>query len=137
MKTSVSNVNPALRAQRESFSSERGMLMAEFSAAIAIFALVVFTSAAPAAMEQALVRRETSRAVAMEIVDGEMEILAAGAWRKYGVGTHEYAVPHASTKALPPGRFVLAVTDSKVSLEWHELKANGREIMRVSREFKH
>lgn len=137
MKIPVSNTNPALRTQREPLSSEHGMLMAEFSAAIAIFALVVFTSAAPVAMEQALVRRETARAVAMEIVDGEMEILAAGAWRKYGAGTHEYVVSQVSAKTLPAGRFVLAVTDSKVSLEWHELKANGREITRVSREFKH
>jgi hypothetical protein len=132
----IARKNPVLKVQPQASLGERGILMAEFSAAIAIFALVVFTSAAPLVMEQAVIRRETARAVAIEIVDGEMELLAAGAWKKFPVGSHEYQVSLASARTLPPGRFVLDVTALKVTLEWREVKPSGREISRVSREFK-
>ncbi len=115
---------------------ERGMLMNELNTAIAVFALFVFSSVAPLVMEQAAVRRETARAVAMSIVDGEAELLAAGGWRKFERGTYDYEVTQVAAKTLPPGRFVLQITESAVHLEWREIKPGGREITRAAREFK-
>ena len=42
--------------------------------------------------ERQLLRAEYSRAVAVEIVDGEMEILAAGEWQNLPEGQQAYTV---------------------------------------------
>ena len=116
---------------------QRGMLMSELNTAIAIFALIILAAAAPLSLEQMAARRVTTRAVAMSVVDGEAEVLAAGAWRAYMPGEQDYPVSVEAVKSLPPGRFVLNVNDQVVRLEWRERKTDGREISIVSREFKH
>ena len=123
----------ALNSRR---AGEKGLLMAELYAALAIFSMLVMAVAAPLAMNQSMVRKMTTRAVVMEIVDGEAELLAAGLWRKYGEGEQDYAVSCDSAKSLPKGRFVLRVDASKIRLEWREQLRDGREIVRVEREFR-
>jgi len=72
-----------------------------------------------------------ARAVAMEIVDGEMEVLAAGEWRAYPAGSHDYQVRAGALTNLPPGRFLLTIQPPKVRLEWRpQAKDNGGAIMR-------
>jgi hypothetical protein len=112
------------------------MLMAELNAAIAIFALLVLAIVAPLAMDQSMVRQMTVRAVVMEIVDGEMELLAAGGWRSYQAGEQEYQVTSEAAKSLPKGRFVLLVNSNSVRLDWRVKKQDGRESVRVEREFR-
>ena len=58
------------------------------------------------------------RAVAMEVVDGEMEILRAGEWRAFQEGAQSYSVNNPSATNLPPGRFVLTRQDRHLRLQW-------------------
>ena len=65
------------------------------------------------------------RAVAMEIVDGEMEVLAAGEWRVFPLGRQEYPVRAQAATNLPPGDFTLTRTETTLRLEWRP-KARGQ-----------
>lgn len=58
------------------------------------------------------------RAIAVELVDGEMEILRAGQWRAFSDGTHPYTVQNPAATNLPPGRFVLTRQARHLRLEW-------------------
>ncbi|HEY1169921.1 MAG TPA: hypothetical protein VGH19_01010 [Verrucomicrobiae bacterium] len=116
--------------------SEKGMLMVELNAALGIMMLLIFSLAVPIAWDRAVIRSTSHRAVAMEIVDGEAEILMAGAWKSYGTGAHEYPMPYKAAEALPKGRFVLLVEDKGVALEWRMAQRDGGENVRVRREFK-
>ncbi len=58
------------------------------------------------------------RAVAMELVDGEMEILRAGEWRQFPRGTRPLKINSAAARNLPPGQFILTVEEHLVRLEW-------------------
>ena len=72
-----------------------------------------------------LFRATYQRAVAMEIVDGEIEILAAGEWRNSPEGEHPYTV-HANAAAnLPPGQFLLTRTGQHLRLQWSSTKHQG------------
>jgi len=61
----------------------------------------------------------------MEIVDGEIEILAAGPWRGIPEGSRPYTV-HANAAAnLPPGQFLLTRAGNHLRLEWTAVKKSG------------
>jgi hypothetical protein len=86
------------------------------------------------ASERRLARAYYQRAVAMEIVDGEIEVLAAGEWRAFTPGTHEYPVHAGSMTNLPPGHFLLTVQNDKVRLEWQPaVKMHGGAVVREAR----
>ena len=81
--------------------------------------------------EKRLVRATYHRAVAMEIVDGEMEVLVAGAWRAASPGTHLYPIHAAAATNLPPGRFLLNASQGKLRLEWQpSVKMHGGAVVR-------
>ncbi|MEW6303682.1 MAG: hypothetical protein AB1705_09440 [Verrucomicrobiota bacterium] len=86
--------------------------------AIAILMIAAMPLGVSIVRDQNAVRTEYHRAVAMEIVDGEMEILAAGEWRAFGEGAHEYRVRAEAAKNLPAGRFQLTRGAKSVRLEW-------------------
>jgi hypothetical protein len=69
--------------------------------------------------ERLYARAAYYRAVAMEIVDGEMEVLLAGDWRSFKPGTHEYSVRAGAATNLPAGRFLLTIGTNKLRLEWN------------------
>ncbi len=79
--------------------------------------------------EQQLLRAEYSRAVAVEIVDGEMEILAAGGWRDFPDGSQVYTVHARAAAGLPPGRFQLTRTGKHLRLEWKSDEPRGIGIV--------
>jgi len=58
------------------------------------------------------------RAMAMEVVDGELEILRSGEWRAFKEGTQPYIVKNPSATNLPPGRFMLTRQDRHLRLQW-------------------
>lgn len=97
---------------------ERGSLMIELVMAISILAALLIPLAYSFAGQQRLCRVYYWRAVAMEIVDGEMEVLAAGGWHAYHEGAQPYTVTAEAGKNLPPGKFVLSVHDRQLRLEW-------------------
>ena len=70
------------------------------------------------AHETKLIHADYHRAAAMEIVDGEMEILAAGAWKQLPDGTQDYPVHLKAAANLPPGAFKLTKSGNHLRLEW-------------------
>ena len=113
---------------------QRGALMADVAVGIAILAAVLLPLSLSMVKDQKLCRAYYYRAVAMEIVDGEMEILAAGEWRAFQPGSHTYAVRAEAAKNLPPGRFSLTLERRLIRLEWVPDKKRG--IGPVLREFR-
>jgi hypothetical protein len=114
-----------------SSARQRGALMVELLVAMALIAGALLPLAYSFASERRLVRATYQRAVAMEIVDGEMEVLAAGAWRAHSAGVHEYPVHAVAATNLPPGRFLLTVQETTVRLEWRpSVKMHGGAVVR-------
>ena len=111
--------------------SQRGWLMAELLVAIVIFLVALMPIAYSFTAERKVARADYDRAVAMEIVDGEMEVLVAGEWRAFPTGTHPYTVNAQARTNLPPGQFTLTIASNKVRLEWQPaVKGHGGPVVR-------
>ena len=87
----------------------RGVMLLELIIALGILAMVGGSFATVHWQEQKLVKEYYYRAIAMQIVDGEMELLLAGEWKACRKGSHPYTVRARSAENLPAGRFVLTV----------------------------
>lgn len=98
--------------------SREGALLAEAVVALAILAGVMLPLAFVFLQETRLCRAAYFKGVAMEIVDGEMEILAAGEWRAFQPGRQSYPVHVAAATNLPPGEFQLTLDARRARLEW-------------------
>ena len=106
--------------------------MVDLVVGMAILTLAIIPLAFPFAHERQLLRAEYFRGVAMEIVDGEMEILAAGEWRDFPEGAQVYTVHANAAACLPSGHFQLTKTGKHLRLEW--TSDNRRGIGPVIRE---
>ena len=107
-----------------------GVLIAELLIAMAMMVGVLLPLAYSIISEKRLARTAFHRAVALEIVDGEMEILAAGEWRSFTPGPHEYPIHAIAATNLPPGRFLLTIGTDKVRLEWQpSAKKHGGAVI--------
>lgn len=95
-----------------------GSMMAEMMVALAILMAVMVPVAYSFDAEKRAARATYDHAIAMEIVDGEMEVLLAGEWHAFTPGTHPYPVKAAALTNLPPGEFTLTLSTNKVRLEW-------------------
>jgi hypothetical protein len=105
--------------------------MIELLVAMVIVSTVLLPIAYSIAAERRFTRAVYQRAVAAEIVDGEMEALTAGGWRAFTDGVMEYPVRSAAVTNLPPGRFILTLTPSKLRLEWRpNVKQHGGPVVR-------
>ncbi|MEY2408295.1 MAG: hypothetical protein QOF48_965 [Verrucomicrobiota bacterium] len=98
--------------------ARRGTLLAEAVVALAILVTVMLPLAFMFLQETHLCRGAYFKAVAMEIVDGEMEILAAGEWHAFQPGRQPYPVRVPAASNLPPGIFQLTLEGQKARLEW-------------------
>lgn len=117
--------------QSKSQRRQRGIMMVEMAAAMVILVACLFPLALSSMNEQKLFRNYYHQAIAMEIVDGEMEILRAGEWREFKNGRHEYTVRACAATNLPPGHFVLTVEDRRCRLEWlPDAKGQGGRVAR-------
>jgi hypothetical protein len=120
-----------IELNRSSARKHRGFLLVELIVAIGILAAVLLPLAFGQWFESNALRTTYQRAVAMELVDGELEILAAGEWRQFGPGRHEYPVHAAAAANLPRGQFTLTVQDKHLRLEWKpESPRHGRGVSR-------
>ena len=109
----------------------RGYTLVELMIAIGIMMMVLGGFATANWMEVKAIRGNYYRAVAMEIVDGEMEALAAGEWRNYAAGEHVITPSADARKNLPEGQFVLTVQRDRVRFEWRPADpATGGTIVR-------
>jgi hypothetical protein len=93
-------------------------MMVDLFVGMAILALAIMPVAFAYVREARLLRAEYFRGAIMEIVDGEMEILAAGEWRNFPEGARPYAVHAHAAVSLPPGHFQLVRTGRHLRLEW-------------------
>ncbi len=108
-----------------------GYLEVDLVVALAILVLAVLPVGYSVLQERKLTRAYYSRAVAMEIVDGEFEVLRAGAWRPFMEGAHSYEPRAESASQLPPGRFTLTVTGEQLRLVWQpEGSGSGSAVVR-------
>jgi hypothetical protein len=95
-----------------------GWMILEAVVAMGILALIAIPISFSFQGERTACRASYNRAIAMELVDGEMEILRAGEWRQFHPGAQPYQVKAGAAKNLPPGHFTLTVDDHLVRLEW-------------------
>ena len=103
---------------------ERGyFLMTDLIVAMAILTIAIIPISFSFINDRQLLRAEYYRSVAVEVADGEMEILAAGAWQAFPDGQQGYTVHANAVAHLPPGHFELTKTGKHLRLEW---KADAR-----------
>jgi hypothetical protein len=95
-----------------------GLVLLELVVALGIISAAMLPLAFSFIQEQRLARAYYFRAVAMEIIDGEMEVLVAGEWESYPEGTRPYVVRAAAAASLPAGQFVLTRDPTQLRLEW-------------------
>lgn len=117
----------------QSRRKQSGMLMTDLIVAMGILVLTLIPLSFSFLSEQKASRAYYERAVAMEIVDGEMEKLAAGGWRDYPRGTQAYTVTGEAAKNLH-GTFTLTLNTERIRLEWiPEGKGHGGHVVREGR----
>jgi hypothetical protein len=110
---------------------DAGWVVAELMFAVTVIIVALIPLAFSFRAEQRLVRANYNQVVAMEIVDGEMEFLHAGAWRNYLDGEQPYKVSARAATNLPPGGFFLTRSPSALRLEWRPIKkGSGGKIVR-------
>jgi hypothetical protein len=108
-----------------------GWLVAELMVALIVIVIALIPLAFSFRSEQKLLRAQYTQAVAMEIIDGEMEFLHAGAWREVLEGERPYKIIANAATNLPPGAFFLSRTGAMVRLEWRPTKKGaGGKIAR-------
>ena len=108
--------------------------MIELLVAIALLLGALLPLAYSIATEKRLARAQYQRAVAMEIVDGELEVLLAGGFRGFTNGTQPYLIRAAAASNLGPGQFLLTLQPGKVRLEWRPaLKHVGGPVIREAK----
>lgn len=117
------------------FSSRRvrsAFLTMDLLFAMALFLFGFFGIAYVSTRELHLARADYYDAVAMSLVDGELEVLANGEWQTLPEGASSYRSTAPTMKALPPGEFRATRTRDHIQLEWIPAgKGNGRHIIRA------
>lgn len=108
----------------------RAMLTTELVIGMAILVLAVLPIGYSLISDARFQRANYEHAVAMEIVDGEMEILAAGQWRSIPEGTNVYTIHIAAATNLPPGRFTLTRSGNHLQLEWRADPPKSAKVIR-------
>jgi hypothetical protein len=108
-----------------------GILISDFLVAMMLLTGALLPVSLSIAVEKRSAVSAFHRAAAMEIVDGEMEVLMAGEWRSFGPGTREYPLPGGAVTNLPPGQLLLTVQSNRVRLEWRpDEKDHGGPVVR-------
>ena len=96
----------------------RGFMEVDLMVGLAILTLAVLPLGYSFVRERQVLKIDYCRSVADEIVDGEMEILAAGAARGLPEGSQNYVVHADASSQLPPGHFQLTKSGDHLRLEW-------------------
>lgn len=85
---------------------------------LAILALALLPLGYSFVRERQVLKSEYLRGVADELVDGETEVLAAGAAKNLPEGKQAYAISGKAAEQLPPGHFELTKTGNRLRLAW-------------------
>ncbi len=105
--------------------SNRAFLEVDMVVGMAILLIAIFPLAYSFLHEQRMLHAEYARAAAIELVDGEMEILAAGDGTNFPDGSQNYVVHAAAATHLPPGHFRLTRSGPHLRLEWAPDQRHG------------
>jgi hypothetical protein len=122
-------ITKTVHARRSRKANSLGMLMTEMMVAMAILVVAVIPLGYSLVQDAHWLRLNYQHAVAMEIVDGEIEILAAGEWRSLPEGTHPYTIHAAAAANLPEGEFQVTRTTNHIRLQWKANEARGFGII--------
>ncbi|HEX4644754.1 MAG TPA: hypothetical protein VH598_04025 [Verrucomicrobiae bacterium] len=124
MVTTTKTLNRSRRLQS-------GLLMTDLIIGLGILVIALMPLAYSLDKEHKIIRASYHKAAAMEIIDGEMEILMAGEWREFKEGVQPYSLPSETAKNLPPGKVMLTITGKRIRLEWQpDQKYSGGKILR-------
>lgn len=101
----------------------RGHLQVDLLTAIGLVVLGVLPLGFGFVHHRKLVRDATTRAIVLELLDGEMEVLAAGEHRSFTNAVQAFPLKGAAVLNLPPGsctltRSVPANAGIDLALEW-------------------
>jgi hypothetical protein len=123
-----------LQPVRKGLHSKCGFLEIDLLVGLAILSLAIVPLGFSFARERQVLKIEYSRSVANELVDGEMEILAAGNWKDFPDGSQIYTVHSRAAASLPPGHFQLTKTGKHLRLEWisNEKRGIGAVVREVT-----
>jgi hypothetical protein len=105
--------------------SRRGILEIDLAMAMLILSVAIMPLAFSFVKEREVLRVDYCRAVADEVVDGEMEILAAGDWKNFPDGSNVYTVHSRAAVKLPAGHFELTKNAHHLRLEWIPTRRRG------------
>ena len=106
-------LTPIIRLARR-----RAFLQLDVAIALTVLALVFIPLSVSSSGGLDLARRHYFEAVALQLIDGEMDVLLAGERRKYTTGEHRIKPVGDAVQNLPEGEFVLTVHDQKLTLAW-------------------
>ena len=108
-----------MNIRRTTRSAKRlAFLQLDVAIAITVLALVFIPLSVSSSGDLDLARRHYFEAVALQLIDGEMDVLLAGERRKYTTGEHRITPVGEAVQNLPEGEFVLTVHDQKLTLAW-------------------
>jgi len=111
-------------------SRQCGMLQVDMLVAMTLLVLAVFPIAYSFNLDRKAMNRGYERAVAMELVDGEMEVLLAGAWRNYPPGTNQIQFTGQAAANLSTPQATLFITPETLRLEWRPSERRSKGISR-------
>lgn len=103
---------------RRSNQRQAAALATECVIALAILVTAAIPLSLGFLQEMKLCRAYYYKAVALELIDGEMEVLLAGERKEFANGEHDYQIRSRSVTNLPPGKFTLVVSAASLRLEW-------------------
>lgn len=112
-------------AKSQSRVRQKGAILAELIIAIAVLVIGMLPLAFAATSDARQLRTTYQKAIVREIVDGEIEVLAAGGWKQVQEGTHDYVVRANAASNLPPGNFRIIRNQNLLRLEWQPGKKTG------------
>lgn len=92
--------------------------MVDLAIGLAILSIAIIPLGYSFNRERQALKVEYLRAAAGEVVDGEMEILGAGAAKQFRDGTEAFTVQSGAAAALPPGHFELTKAGDHLRLTW-------------------
>jgi hypothetical protein len=104
---------------------QSGAIMAELIVAMAVLVIAMLPLSYSALSNMRELRTTYQKAVVNEILDGEIEILAGGAWQQIEEDTHAYKVHANAATNLPPGEFEVSRTGNVIRLQWKTTKKLG------------
>ena len=109
-------MNPSLR--QEPSRRKVGAIHLEAILALALTAAVLLPISGIVVSQRRIASDLTRHLTMIELVDGEMELIAAGDWVRYPEGTHSVPLPSPEGFVPPVGELTLVRQGREFSLAW-------------------